>query len=240
MTMLKTNRQHLLAAWAALLIVSASPNLAAQKTPSQSTVQASTNPPTAAPLGAKSDPASDLGNAFATDDKLDSQGRAAESPVLAEKLRFSLSGYEYFPTRADLDRIGSPSRVIDELIRIATSTDKRPSLRVRAIDALGYYNEPESTEFLATQIHSPSPKSTRATRSIRHHSILSFAKATGENGLETLKPLIHHNDLQIRLTAISAIGKHGGTSGQSILKSLHGPTLHPAVVHELRKHGISE
>ena len=231
MTTLKHNRQHVLAACVTLLIVAAAPIAGAQKTPSQSADQTSANQPTRALIGATSDSSSSV---FAESDNRD-------TPILATKLRFSLSGYEYFPTRSDLDRIGSPDLVIDELIRIANSPDERPSLRVRAIDALGYYDETQSTEFLAKQINPASPPpNTRVARSIRHHSIVSFAKAARENAVETLQPLIDHSDLQIRLTAINAIGKHGGTIGQNVLKSLDGPAQHPAVLRELRKYGVAE
>ena len=78
------------------------------------------------------------------------------APVTAEvpqqsvkdRLAFLLSGYEYFPTRADLDVVGSPDVVAAELRGMALDETGRPSLRLRATDALGYYGDAESVTLL--------------------------------------------------------------------------------------------
>lgn len=157
-----------------------------------------------------------------------------------ERLRFLLSGYEYFPTRTDLDRVGD-AKTISALLRDgAQDTKLRASMRTRAIDALGYYNDALTKHLLITLIMSKKNKikrvERRAANAIRHHAIVSLARSQGKHALPTLIPLLAHKDLQIKLTAVHATGTFTGHAGKKHLQKLYKNASNPILKRELRKH----
>ncbi len=158
-----------------------------------------------------------------------------------DRIRFLLSGYEYFPTRDDLDKVGSAEEISTLLRQLASEPTNRPTLRLRAVDALGYYEDETTRAYLETLIEAPKTeakdKVTRRTNKLlRHHAITSIARAHGENALSTLEPLLVHEDVQLKMTAISAIGKHTGKRGKERLQALAKTVKNPVVKRELRKH----
>jgi len=158
-----------------------------------------------------------------------------------ERLKFLLSGYEYFPTRDDLSELGTPEQVSTLLRELASKSEHRPSQRLRAVDALGYYRDEATRNYLETLIAAsaekpPKDKVQRRTRKLmRHHAITSLAKAHGPDALATLEPLLVTDDVQLRMTAISAIGKHAGPQGKERLRKLANSETNPVVKRELRK-----
>ena len=131
---------------------------------------------------------------------------ASPSPDELVKIRrrveFLLSGYEFFPKRADFDAV-APGEVIAPILRdIVDDTTARPSFRTRAIDALGYFDDDDTASFLLERIAKKvtvEGKLKRVEKSLRHHAFLK------------------NDDLQIRLTAITALGKFGGKAGKKVL-----------------------
>lgn len=163
---------------------------------------------------------------------------------IKERLTFLLSGYEYFPTRQDLDELASADVLAPMLLGMAQDEKTRAIVRLRSIDALGYYKDAATRDWLRGVASSPveiedgmSKGEIRFAGSRRHHAIMSLAKA-GESGeLETLERLLaEEKDLQIRLTVVSAIGKHTGKDGKALLTQLQAQETNPVMQRELRKH----
>lgn len=157
-----------------------------------------------------------------------------------ERVLFLLRGYEYFPTRADLDAV-APAEAMAPLLReLAGSADSGAALRLRSVDALGYYKD-EATRALLREWALKAPTSTdkgmlRFEMSRQHHAITSLAKAGGEQEVAFLSGLLKQQDVQLQLTAISALGKHGGAKGRAVLEALSKEAPGPVIQRELRKH----
>lgn len=165
------------------------------------------------------------------------EGTKAE--LLHKKLEILLSGFEYFPTREDLDKVAPPKFVASYLMKTADDIARRPSLRVRAIDALGFYKMDHVALFLKAKIEIKSTVKDRIERRtqkrMRAHAITSFAKAFGREGLNYLKKLAESEDLNIKLSAIYGIGKHGGKPGLEILKVLRPKEKNQSALGAYRK-----
>lgn len=166
-----------------------------------------------------------------------SSGQPEQTPE--SRLRFLLSGYEFFPSKEDLAKVGDDKTVARLLLDLAQDPNTIPTLRLRAVDAMGYYDDDITRSFLVYSIETPTnsaPESDRRTLTlIRHHAVTSFAKSQGEEALTVLEPLLTGDDLQLRLTAISAIGKQCGQAGVARLRALKRADSNQAVQHEIRK-----
>jgi len=166
-------------------------------------------------------------------------GQGVSDAVLTKKLTFMLSGYEYFPSRKDLDGLASADVVTAKLRTFADDTSMRPSLRLRAVDALGYYDDEATVAYLRALVDRPTETlptdQQRVGNLVRHHAIVALAKAVGPDALDDLEPFLKGDDLQLRLTAINAIGKHGGKAGHTLLEKLLKNEDNPAALREIRK-----
>ena len=185
------------------------------------------------------------------DDGVVAPGEAADRPTppgaqepdrdeVARRLEALLSGYEYFPDRAALDRLGS-ARLIASLGReIARDASKRPTLRLRAVDMLGYYDDAKTVALLEELVKTETdglPASRQRTRLLmRHRAMTALARSQGEEALGVLEEMMRHGDLQLQLSAVSAVGKHGGASGKALLEARAKDARHPALKRELGKY----
>ena len=174
------------------------------------------------------------------DSSPDEKQEAPDRDKLREKLVFQLSGYHYFPSRSDLDELGKPS-VISELLRqLAEDETKRPSMRLRAVDALGLYEDGETREYLVSLLDEPNqkldPPELRVAGLMRHHAIVSLAKAHRGDAADTLAPLLEDDDVQLRLTVVSALAKHGDEAGTDALEAFRPKASHKLVERELDKY----
>ncbi len=164
---------------------------------------------------------------------------AVAEPSTEDRLLLLLSGYEYFPTREDLDAVAKAETMIPMLLEIARDDARRTTLRMRAVDALGYYPEEASVDYLKELVESPEAKGSRkvvkASRLMRHHAITAIARAKKEDAVPVLAPILTHDDLQLRLTTINALGKHGGSAGKRHLVALASEDNPRMVERELRK-----
>jgi len=164
----------------------------------------------------------------------------AEEPSLRERLEYALSGYHFEPNRGALDELGPSERLAEILRTIASEPSTRPSLRARAVSVLALYPSDE-TESLLESFLSP-PKSEwsedrrRAYRAIRLHAITSIAEMLdGERAVDRLEGLLEVDDLQVRLMAVSALGRDGGEPGEDRLRKLAEQTESEEVLREIRK-----
>lgn len=130
-----------------------------------------------------------------------------------ERLLFLLSGYEHFPTRDELGPTTDDATLSAELRAIAADTSLRPSLRARAVWALGYFDDDETfaaLERLAeVDLARVKPMLRAPADAMRHRAIAAMARARGARALPALVALFDHADLQVRVSALRAAGSTG-------------------------------
>ncbi|MGM0558337.1 MAG: HEAT repeat domain-containing protein [Myxococcota bacterium] len=167
------------------------------------------------------------------DDDTDRKEASVESQLV-----FALSAYHAFPTRAELDDIADPSTITRLLRRFATSDETRPSMKTRAVDALGFYDDDTTREFLEEIIDRPESVGTsaRVADLMRHHAITSLARAHGDAAVETLAPLLDADDFQIRMTTVVSLGKHGGARAHERLRELRRETDDRMMTRQIDKY----
>jgi hypothetical protein len=194
-------------------------------TPGAGTVTPSPDPagqPTAAPT-----PKTD------TQDKPDTQS-------LRERVEFALSGYEYFPTRDDLDKIGDPADVAAVLQDIVRDADASAMHRLRAVDALGFYDLPQVADFLRSLTQGAKAADIEASARhgvlMQHHAITALARSQRGKSVGDLEQFLTGSDLQLKLTAIVALGKHGREDGRERLRTLVASDDDRLVQREAKKY----
>lgn len=148
-----------------------------------------------------------------------------EGEALRKRVTFLLSGYHFMPGREEFDGLASEKKVRSTLRAIAADRSTRPSLRSRAVDALALYPGNRTSSFLQELLEPPSEdlsaQERRAADLLRHHAITSLAKLhDDEEAVSLLEGLLEADERPIRLTTISALGKHAGTSGVRRLRQL--------------------
>lgn len=164
----------------------------------------------------------------------------APTKSLQDRVVFLLSGYEYFPTRADLDAAGSPVEIAALLRTMAVDIDARPSLRLRAVDALAHYDDQETVDLL-TKLVTEEPaadlqrRKLRTAGLLRHHAITSLAKVRQQASVAILEQVTETGDVQLTLTVIHALGKHAGEEGREALNRLLAQSENKMVRREAAK-----
>lgn len=165
---------------------------------------------------------------------------AMSDAKVRERVEFLLSGYEYFPTRADLDGVALAEQMAPILRAMSVDTKLSPTLNNRAVNALAYYQDDETIAHLRTLALTDTSKLDRkllrAARSKRYQAIVSYAKAAGEQSLGDMEVLMGDSDVQIQLSAISATGKHLGEKGKELLRARKASEQDPILLRELGKH----
>jgi HEAT repeat protein len=145
------------------------------------------------------------------------QGAPAERPAETaerrrERLLFLLSGYEFFPSRDELGE--APDAELSATLReVAADATLRPSLRARAVTALGYFDDDATADALTrwanVDMRRVKPKLRPGADAMRHRAIAALARARGARALPTLAALFSHDDLQVRVSALRAAGSVG-------------------------------
>lgn len=169
---------------------------------------------------------------------------AVEKPKTTADLRkrvtFLLSGYEFFPTRDDLDKTGSPADVIAVLEDIVRDADAKAMHRLRAIDALGFYEEDAAADLLRDLTQGTEAAkveaSARHSALMQHHAITALARSQREKSVTDLEPFLAGSDLQLKLTAVVALGKHGKDAGRDRLRTLVESDSNELVQREAKKY----
>ena len=184
------------------------------------------------------------GGGVKVSDVTEKAGDLAVTPqeqAVREQVTFLLSGYEYFPTREELDQVALAPVITPVLMAMTREEGSAPSLRNRAVDALGFYGGEEQ---VVAHLRALALEETaglkggalRAARTRRYHAITSFARAGGADATEALQGLMDHEEVQVQLSAISALGKFGGEKGRGVLEARLKVEPDQAVKRELRKH----
>lgn len=158
---------------------------------------------------------------------------------LRDRITFLLSGYEFFPTRDDLDRLASADEVTEVLIDLVQDDDASVMHRLRAVDALGYYDSPRVAAFLRKLTRGAEEAgfqaNARHSALMQHHAITALARSKRGESVSDLEPFLAGSDLQLKLTAIVALGKHGKDDGRERLRTLVESDDNKHVQREARK-----
>ncbi len=166
--------------------------------------------------------------------------RPKTTEELRQRITFLLSGYEFFPTRDDLDKAGDPSAVAAVLQDIVRDQDATAMHRLRAVDALGFYDLPQVAGFLRKLTRGAKAAevsaSARHSSLMQHHAITALARSQRDESVTDLEPFLAGSDLQLKLTAIVALGKHGKDNGRQRLRTLIESDEHRLVQREARKY----
>lgn len=166
------------------------------------------------------------------------QAAAATTSQMRQRLLFWLNAYHRRPTREQLDQIGDATAVGAMLREIGANAQARPSLRLRALDALGLYSDAATVAFLRRLIDPPDGAEAQPARVaglLRQHAISSYARAERAAAVDLLAGFVDDDDLQIRLAAVSAIGRFGGQVGQRRLRRLRARVDDAVVLEQMKK-----
>lgn len=129
-----------------------------------------------------------------------------------DKVNLLLSGYDYFPTRADLE--AASGRAVEILVAISQDEAALPSARNRALDALGLFEgHPQVAAYFEQTLALGQLEPVHM-----RHVIGSCMKAFGQQALPWVTPFLDHQDLQTRLSAVHAVGQFGGVDGRETLR----------------------
>ena len=155
----------------------------------------------------------------------------ADRPVATpeQRIRVLLSGYEYFPTRADLLAVTPDAPTV--LIAIYEDEEALPTMRSRAIDALGYFNDDITSAFFGALLESHASIDKRHL----HHAITAYAKAFGATSVDREAAFLAHEDAQIRLTTVTALAEFGGRPALDLLKKRVVIEKSPVVLKKLEQ-----
>ncbi len=146
-----------------------------------------------------------------------------------QRIRVLLSGYEFFPTRDDLLAVSPVASAI--LIAIYEDEDALPTMRSRAIDALGYFNDDLTSTFFASLLERHASIDKRHL----HHALTAYAKAFGTLSVEREAIFLEHEDAQIRLTTVTALDEFGGRPALELLKKRVTIEKSPLVLKKLEQ-----
>lgn len=136
-----------------------------------------------------------------------------ESSLDAEKLetfRTLLSGYEYYPSQADLLAVDADP--VPYLLALTYAEDELTIHRHRALGALAYFPGDNTRAHLLYLLQSEAtPEMTR------HHVMGALARGFGDTALSALEPYLGSDDLQLRLTAVSSIASISSEESAAVL-----------------------
>lgn len=164
-----------------------------------------------------------------------------ERASVRERVTFMLSGYHFSPSREKFDEAFEPAEATEALREIASDDDVRPSLRSRAVDTLGFYDDDKTVSFLKGLLDGADEdapkKEKRVAGVLRHHAIISLARNhTDSQAVSLLDGLLEDDNLQIRLTVIAALGEHAGEPGEKALVDFADSAEDEIVRDELSKY----
>ncbi|MDX9719475.1 MAG: HEAT repeat domain-containing protein [Myxococcota bacterium] len=144
------------------------------------------------------------------------------------KIKLLLSAHCSFPTRDEL--LAVTDDVASILIELYEDPASIPSLRTRAIDALGWFQEDATANFFEQVLTRPETPEREL-----HHAISAYNKAFGDLAVPTTVVFLNHSDVQLRLTAVDALGKNGGKAAQAVLLERQAREVDPVVSEKLQR-----
>ena len=128
----------------------------------------------------------------------------------------------YIPSRLELRQL-SPDVVVD-LVEIATGRYDT-KVRNRAIQSLALYRgDQRALETVAALLETFEPGD-----ALFPATIVAFAQMNGEAGVDEIKEYATHSRRDVRMAAVVALGRFGGTAGYELLKKIAPNEEHPAI-----------
>lgn len=133
--------------------------------------------------------------------------RQFDEPQVAQ-VRLLLSGYHELPDQALFDRVEDAPRIVGALAHGADGP-----IRDRALAALGRYWPSGDVYLLYAKVLADD-----ATRTgTRHRVMVYFADAFGERALPAIRPYLASPDVQLRISAVHAVGRIGTDEAMEVL-----------------------
>lgn len=141
-----------------------------------------------------------------------------------------LMAYDTFPSADDFKRVTDDPRA--ELLAIYHDPDTKRIVKLQAIDALALFPDKEVRalyqRILAMPFDGDAPNEV-------HRAINGLMQAFGKDAISDVAPMLDHSDVQVRLTAIHALGLHGEQEGVALMRIRMDKETHPVVREELAK-----
>jgi HEAT repeat protein len=156
----------------------------------------------------------------------DERPEASDEPTITEQIIWTFSGYHSSTQPGPLLEFGSRQEVVAALKDVASDAQMRPSIRLRAVDALGRIGGDEATAFLETLLETSGAETTsaraqRVAQLLRMHAISGLGRALEDDAAaRRLEDLWSGADVQARLAIVEALGVHAGTEGRKALGRL--------------------
>lgn len=167
----------------------------------------------AAPVAADSSPAADKTQGGAIDQPDDVADRQLE------RARLLLSSHHQLPERETFEEQLEDPRAT--LISIARDTDQLSLYRRQALDALGYWADQEVAKLYVDLLDDD-----QTPGNVEHRLMLLLADHFEDEALTHLEPYLSDDDLQLRLTAIEAIGRIDTEEADTALKDAREDEQH--------------
>ncbi len=113
---------------------------------------------------------------------------------------------------------------VPELIKLATETQPRKEIRVRAIRSLSLYQGDKRSEVAFQSM-------LRGKKNKAHFPVIinAYLEAFGEDAVPHILPFLTDRDPKVRTTVVKALGVFGGQSGYDALVSVFKQENHPGV-----------
>jgi HEAT repeat protein len=133
-----------------------------------------------------------------------------------------LSGDAYVPSRLELRHV-SPD-VVGDLVEIATGRYKT-KVRNRAIQSLALYRSDERAQHtLEALLEKLSPGD-----KLFPGVIVAYGQMAGEESVEKIEAYSTHSRTDVRMAAVVALGRFGGSAGYETLNKIVDAEEHPVI-----------
>lgn len=165
------------------------------------------------------------GTAFAQDNG-DVPGLDRHDPANVQQVQLLLSGYHELPTREALAAVPGAHDIV-----LALAHTDGMMTRDRALAALGHY-WPSGDVFLLYAKTVASPTTPDGTR---HRIMVLAADAFGERAVPMLTPYLSNADVQLRITAVEALGRIRTDEVVALLEAHAAGESNPIVLERIER-----
>lgn len=141
-----------------------------------------------------------------------------------------LMAYDTFPSADDFKRVTDDPRA--ELLAIYNDPDTKRIVKLQAIDALALFPNKDVRalyqRILAMPFDGDAPNEV-------HRAINGLMQAFGKDAISDVAPMLDHSDVQLRLTAVHALGLRGEQEGVALMRIRMDKETHPVVREEIAR-----
>jgi HEAT repeat protein len=155
----------------------------------------------------------------------------AEPQVTRRMVVELLSGYEYTPSKQDLEALGPTVPAV--LMDVVADPDAPKYQRLRALDLLKHYpDRPEVEGFLRNVLADKASPS-----GFQRIAMKSLGRTAKGRAIETLKPYLSSPDVHTREAAAQALYETGDPASGAVLKGAAMKESEPYLKDSMRKMG---